>query len=263
MQSENKQDAAAPEEDLEQDQAQDQPEGQHSEQAEENAPAEEAAPEGADPAPAAGSDLEAELAETKDRLLRALAEAENVRRRATRDVDAASKRSISNFAREMIQVADNLSRALSSIDQTAAQENEAFKALLTGVEMTAREMQKAFERNHILQVDPLGERFDPQIHEAMFEFEDPSKPAGTVGQVMEPGYTLHGQPLRPAKVGVTKGGPKAAPKVEGDPAGTAPTPSATVQDDVEASAKGGAKAGGENAYEADGKPSGSHLDEEL
>ncbi len=254
MQSENNNDAVEPEENLEDTQA----------------PAEDEVSEGAEAAPtatdasgsaASASGLEAELAETKDRLLRALAEAENVRRRATRDVDAASKRSISNFAREMIQVADNLSRALSSIDATAAQENEAFKALLTGVEMTAREMQKAFERNHILQVDPLGERFDPQIHEAMFEFDDPSKPAGTVGQVMEPGYTLHGQPLRPAKVGVTKGGPKAALKDAGNPTGSAPTPSATVQDDVDANAN--SKANGDNAYEADGKPSGSHLDEEL
>ena len=254
MQSENNNDGVDPEENLE-DTAQAEADG---------------APEISDAAPAAAdaggadapaSDLEAELAETKDRLLRALAEAENVRRRATRDVDAASKRSISNFAREMIQVADNLSRALSSIDPTAAQENEAFKALLTGVEMTGREMQKAFERNHILQVDPLGERFDQQIHEAMFEFDDPSKPAGTIGQVMEPGYTLHGQPLRPAKVGVTNGGPKAAPKDAAGPTGTAPTPSATVQDDVDASAN--SKASGDNAYEADGKPSGSHLDEEL
>ncbi len=262
MQSEKKADAAATEENLEDVQAPDEdtvPEGAEAAVDEDSTDAPDAAAPEASPT----SDLEAELAETKDRLLRALAEAENVRRRAARDVEAASKRSISNFAREMIQVADNLSRALSSIDTSAAQENEAFKALLTGVEMTAREMQKAFERNHILQVDPLGERFDPQIHEAMFEFEDPSKPSGTVGQVMEPGYTLHGQPLRPAKVGVTKGGPKAAPKSDGAPAGAPPTPSEQVQADVDAKSKANAKTSGDSAYEADGKSSGSHLDEEL
>lgn len=196
-------------------------------------------------------DLEAELAEAQDRLLRALAEAENVRRRASRDVENATKRSIASFAREMVVVADNLSRALSAVDKDKIDGNETVKVLLEGVEMTAREMQNAFSRNGIKKVDPLGERFDPQLHEAMFEFEDPSKPAGSVGQVMEPGYTLHDQPLRPAKVGVTKGGEKPGP---------APAPSPQTIDDAEAEKT--ASTGG-NAYEDNGKPSGTNLDEEL
>lgn len=196
-------------------------------------------------------DLEAELAEAQDRLLRALAEAENVRRRASRDVENATKRSIANFAREMVVVADNLSRALGAVDTDKVDGNETVKVLLEGVEMTAREMQNAFSRNGIKKVDPLGERFDPQLHEAMFEFEDPSKPAGSVGQVMESGYTLHDQPLRPAKVGVTKGGEKP---------GAAPAPSPQTMDDADAEKTA---AGGGNAYEDNGKPSGTNLDEEL
>lgn len=196
-------------------------------------------------------DVEAELAETKDRLLRALAEAENVRRRASRDVENASKRAIAGFAREMVVVADNLSRALDAVDKDKIGDNETVKSMLEGVEMTARELQNAFSRNGIKKLDPLGEKFDPQHHEAMFEYEDASKPAGSVGQVMEPGYTLHDQPLRPAKVGVTKGGEKP---------GAAPTPSAQTLD--EAAAEKPAAAGG-TAYEDDKKPSGTNIDEEL
>jgi molecular chaperone GrpE len=196
-------------------------------------------------------DLEVELAEAQDRLLRALAESENVRRRASRDVENATKRSIANFAREMVVVADNLSRALGAVDKDKIDGNETVKVLLEGVEMTEREMQNAFSRNGIKKVDPLGERFDPQLHEAMFEFEDLSKPAGSVGQVMEPGYTLNDQSLRPAKVGVTKGGPKP---------GAAPAPSAQTIDEVDA--ENTATSGG-NAYEDNGKPSGTNLDEEL
>lgn len=218
------------------------------EAAETEAP-EAAAPEAA-PEADAGSDLEAELAEAKDRMMRALAEAENVRRRAQRDIENANKRAISGFAREMIVVADNLSRALDAVDSAAADSSEAMKSLLTGVEMTAREMLNAFERNGLKRVDPLGERFDPQVHEAMFEYEDPSKPAGSVGQVMEPGYTLHGLTLRPAKVGVTKGGPKpeAAPK---------PSDQVLKDADGETSSEQG------KAYEDQGAKSGAHVNEEL
>lgn len=196
-------------------------------------------------------DIETELAETKDRLLRALAEAENVRRRASRDVENASKRSIAGFAREMVVVADNLNRALEAVDKDKLDGGDAVKSLLEGVEMTAREMQNAFARNGIKIINPLGERFDPQHHEAMFEYEDASKPAGSVGQVMELGYTLHDQPLRPAKVGVTKGGAKPGP---------APTPSQQTLD--EAAGEKPSSSGG-TAYEDDKKPSGTNIDEEL
>lgn len=196
-------------------------------------------------------DLAAELADAKDKLLRALAEAENVRRRAQRDVENANKRAIAGFARDMATVADNLDRAMGAVDPKAYENDDALKGLITGIEMTAKDLQKGFERNGITKVDPLGEKFDPQLHEAMFEYEDPSKPAGTVGQVMEAGYSLHGQPLRPAKVGVTKGGPKAE---------AAPKPSDQTLEDA---AKEAQKPQSGNAYEDSGKPSGTNLDEEL
>lgn len=199
----------------------------------------------------AASELEAELADTKDKLLRALAESENVRRRASRDVENASKRAIAGFAREMVVVADNLSRALDSVEKEQAAHHDSLKALVEGVEMTAREMQNAFARNGIKKVDPLGEKFDPQLHEAMFEYEDPSKPAGSIGQVLEVGYILHDQPLRPAKVGVTKGGEKQGP---------APTPSQQTLD--EAAADGSSSSAGK-PYEDEKKTSGTNLDEEL
>lgn len=192
-------------------------------------------------------DLEAELADAKDKLLRALAESENVRRRAARDVENASKRAIAGFARDMAVVADNLGRAMDAVNPKAYEGNDNLKGLITGIEMTAKDLQKGFERNGITKVDPLGARFDPQLHEAMFEYEDPSKPSGTVGQVMEPGYSLNGQPLRPAKVGVTKGGPKPE---------ASPTPSDQVAEDA-------SKAQSSTAYEDSGKPSGTNLDEEL
>lgn len=196
-------------------------------------------------------DLAAELADAKDKLLRALAEAENVRRRAQRDVENASKRAIAGFARDMATVADNLARAMDAVDPKAYEGDDNLKGLITGIEMTAKDLQKGFERNGITKVDPLGQRFDPQLHEAMFEYEDPSKPAGTVGQVMEAGYSLHGQPLRPAKVGVTKGGPKPE---------AAPAPSEQTLEDA---AKESKKPQTGNAYEDSGKPSGTNVDEEL
>lgn len=197
------------------------------------------------------SELEAELADTKDKLLRALAEAENVRRRASRDVENASRRAIAGFAREMVVVADNLSRALGAVDKDKLGDNDAVKSLLQGVEMTEREMQHAFSRNGIKRLDPLGEKFDPQLHEAMFEYEDPSKPAGSIGQVLEVGYTLNDQPLRPAKVGVTKGGEKQGP---------APTPSQQTLDEAAGEKP---SSGGGKGYEDEKKPSGTNLDEEL
>jgi molecular chaperone GrpE len=203
--------------------------------------------EATDAAAAEAPDLEAELADAKDKLLRALAESENVRRRAARDVENATKRAIAGFARDMAVVADNLGRAMDAVDPKTYESDENLKGLITGIEMTAKDLQKGFERNGITRVDPLGERFDPQLHEAMFEYDDPSKPSGTVGQVMEVGYSLNGQPLRPAKVGVTKGGPKPE---------AAPKPSEQTMEDA-------AKPQGGSAYEDSGKPSGTNLDEEL
>lgn len=156
------------------------------------------------------AELEAETAELRDKLLRALAETENVRRRAQRDREEASKYAITNFAREMIGVADNLRRALDHVSPDVRRQDEGLESLAAGVEMTERSMLAAFERFAIKPVDALGQMFDHNLHEAMFEVPDPSQPAGTVVQVLENGYVLDDRLLRPARVGVAKGGPRPA-----------------------------------------------------
>ncbi len=151
---------------------------------------------------------EVEIAELKDRALRAAAEVENTRRRLERDKDEAVKNAAGRFARDILPVADNLSRALTSVPADA-ELPEPVKNLLTGVEMTERELLNVFERHGIKRIDPLGSRFDPNLHNAMFEVEDPSKPAGTVVHMVSYGYTIAGRLLRAAEVGVSKGGPRA------------------------------------------------------
>jgi len=163
----------------------------------------------ADPA-ARLAELEAEAADLKDKLLRALAETENVRRRAQRDREEASKYAISNFAREMIVVADNLRRALDHVSPDTRRQDDVVESLAAGVEMTERAMLAAFERFGIRPIEALGQAFDHNLHEAMFEVPDPSQPAGTVVKVMENGYVLDDRLLRPARVGVAKGGPRQA-----------------------------------------------------
>lgn len=151
----------------------------------------------------------AEASELKDKLLRALAESENVRRRAQRDREDASTYAIANFAREMLKVADNLRRALDSIGDEARRESESVESLVVGIEMTEREMLNAFERVGIKPIQALGKRYDHNFHEAMFDVEDTTQPAGTIVQVLEGGYMLGERLLRPAKVGMAKGGPAA------------------------------------------------------
>jgi len=163
--------------------------------------------------------LEAELADANDKLLRALAEAENVRRRAQRDKEDASKYAIKGFAEDMLRVADNMGRALAAIDADARAQDANLENIAVGVEMVHKELLTAFERAGVKPIEAQGARFDPMLHEAMFEIEDPSQPAGTIAQVLEEGFTLHGRTLRAAKVGVTKGGPKAEPQpAEGEDA---------------------------------------------
>lgn len=161
----------------------------------------------ADPA-ARLAELEAETADLRDKLLRALAETENVRRRGQRDREEASKYAISGFAREMIVVADNLRRALEHVAPDARQQNELLDSLAAGVEMTERAMLAAFERFGIRPIEALGQKFDHNLHEAMFEVDDPSQPVGTVVHEMEKGYVLDDRLLRAARVGVAKGGPR-------------------------------------------------------
>jgi molecular chaperone GrpE len=155
----------------------------------------------------------AELAETRDRLLRALAETENVRRRAERDRRDTAKYAIANFAREVLSVSDNLRRALAHIDAEARAKDANLESLAVGVEMVERELLNSFERFGIKPIEAMGKRFDHNLHEAMFEVDDPAQPTGTVVHELERGYLLEDRLLRPAKVGLTKGGP-AAPKPE-------------------------------------------------
>ena len=149
--------------------------------------------------------LEAEVTELKDRALRAHAELENYRRRAEREREDTAKFAVTKFARDLLSVADNLRRA---IDNAPKEGDEAVKSLLAGVAVTERELLTAFERHQVKPIEALGQRFDANFHEAVVEIPDPSKPAGTIVQVMAPGYTIAGRLLRAAMVGVAKGGPK-------------------------------------------------------
>lgn len=167
------------------------------------------------------TELEAEVGKLKDQLLRALAEAENIRRRGQRDKEDAANYAIASFARDMLGVADNLGRALTSVDPAARETDGPIKNLLVGVEMTARELVAAFDRVGIKPIDAVNKRFDPNFHQAMFEIDNPGVPAGTVLQVMQNGYVIRDRLLRPAMVGVAKGGPKPEPQSEAQ-AGTQP-----------------------------------------
>lgn len=159
--------------------------------------------------------LNAENAELKDRVLRVLAEMENLRRRTEREVADARAYGVTNFARDMLTVADNLARALESLPAEARASAEGgLKSLAEGVELTARDLQSALQRHGVTKLDPHGEKFDPNFHQAMFEAPDETLPAGTVTQVVQSGWKIGERVLRPALVGVSKGGPKAAPKVE-------------------------------------------------
>jgi molecular chaperone GrpE len=189
---------------------------------EEEAPADaaEAAPEAdADAGYEALTRLMKENEELKDRALRSAAEMENLRRRTARDVQDARSYAIANFARDMLGVSDNLRRALDVVPAESRGEG-GLAGLVEGVEMTERAMLSALERHGVKKLEPQGERFDPNFHQAMFEVPNPEVPANTVVQVVQPGYSIGERVLRPAMVGVSKGGPAAAKPAE--TAGEAP-----------------------------------------
>lgn len=154
------------------------------------------------------AELEAEIARLKDERLRALAEAENVRRRAQRDRQEASQYAISAFARDLLTVADNLQRALTSIDAAGRAADPALDALASGIEMTERQLLGVLERYGVKPIEAEGTPFDPHIHEAMFEIANEAVEHGTVLQVLERGYLLHDRTLRPARVAIARGGPR-------------------------------------------------------
>jgi molecular chaperone GrpE len=175
----------------------------------EDAAARTAAPEtqSADPR----AELAREAAEYKDKLLRTLAEMENLRRRTEREVADSRSYAIASFARDILAVADNMDRALAALDAELREKADAgVKALLDGVELTERELLKVLEKHGVRKFEPNGEKFDPNVHQAMYEVPDPALPAGTVAQVVQAGYMIGERVLRPALVGVSKGGPKAA-----------------------------------------------------
>lgn len=149
--------------------------------------------------------------ELKDRALRVVAEMENLRRRTARDVQDARAYAVTNFARDMLQVADNLQRALDAIPAEAKLSGDAgFTALIEGVDITARGLLGTLERHGVKKLEPNGEKFDPNFHQAMFEVPNPEVATGTVVEVVQPGYSIGDRVLRPAMVGVSKGGPKPA-----------------------------------------------------
>ncbi len=153
-----------------------------------------------------------EAAEMKNKLLRALADMENLRKRTEREVADARQYGIAGFARDILSVADNFRRALESIGpELRNSEEPGIAALIEGVELTERDLLKALEKNGIRKIEPIGEKFDPNLHQAMYEVPDPSVPSSTVVQVIQPGYVIGERILRPAMVAVSKGGPKAAP----------------------------------------------------
>ncbi|CAM1638455.1 GrpE nucleotide exchange factor [Bartonella apihabitans] len=164
------------------------------------------ADEGADPVAA----MQAENDELKDQVLRLAAEMENLRRRTARDVADARSYSVANFARDMLQVSDNLNRALQAIPDGAREKDTGLNALAEGVEMTERAMMAALERNGVKKIEPEGQKFDPNFHQAMFEIPNTDVPNNTVQQVVQAGYVIGDRVLRPAMVGVSKGGPKEA-----------------------------------------------------
>lgn len=205
--------------------------------------------EGDDPeivfeAPDRLAELEEQVADLNDKLLRAVAETENVRRRSQREKEDALKYATAGFATDIVSVADNLDRALESVAPESRAADPALDNLMTGVEMVKRELLTSFERAGITPVDVEGQLFDPACHEALFEIENPDLPAGTVMQVIQTGFRLRDRLLRPAKVGIAKGGPK-------------PDASAAAGPEEETSASDAA-----GAYDAPPE-TGTNLDEEL
>ncbi|HEX3495396.1 MAG TPA: nucleotide exchange factor GrpE [Methylocella sp.] len=155
--------------------------------------------------------LQLENAALKDKILRALAEMENQRRRTEREVADAKTYGVTTFALDMLTFADNLRRAVESVPPDAREQaGAALKALIEGLELTERDFLSRLGKYGVRKLEPLGAKFDPNLHEALFEVPDETAPNATVVQVVEDGYAIGDRVLRPAKVGVSRGGPKPA-----------------------------------------------------
>jgi molecular chaperone GrpE len=165
-----------------------------------------------DPDPASVEAMALQIAEARDKTLRTLAEMENLRQRTRREVADAKTYGITGFARDVLDIADNLQRALDAVPAEArAAAGPGLTALIEGVELTERSLLNALEKNGVTRFDPMGQKFDPNFQQAMYEVPDPSVPSGTVVQVVQAGFMIGERVLRPALVGVSKGGAKAAP----------------------------------------------------
>jgi molecular chaperone GrpE len=179
----------------------------------------------ADPGRQLGADLDgllAENAEMRDRLLRTLADMENLRRRTEREKSDTARYAISSFARDVLTVGDNLKRTIDHVPADAAAQDPALKSFLEGVELTERELLNVLERHGVTRIEPLGQRFDPNCHQAMYEVQNADVPEGTVVDVMQSGYVIGDRCLRPALVAVAKGGAKAQKPQAEDGDGAAP-----------------------------------------
>ena len=154
------------------------------------------------------TELEAEVVRLKDHILRALADADNTRKRAAKEREDATKFAVTGFARDMLEIADNFRRAIDSVPEEIRNGDDPLVTnLLAGIDAIERGLLKTFEKHGIKKIEPLGQMFDPHFHEVMFEAPMPGKPAGTIIQLLEPGYTLNDRLLRPARVGVAKAEP--------------------------------------------------------
>jgi molecular chaperone GrpE len=190
-----------------------------------------------DPAAEKISALKAEVADLKDRMLRTLAEMENLRRRTERDMADTRQYAVANFARDMLNVSDNLRRAIDAVSEEARKADPALVALIEGVEVTERGLAQTLEKFGVKPIEAKGQKFDPTRHQAMFEVENPDVPAGTVAEVVQTGYAIGERVLRPALVAVAKGGPKEpvkdkaakaeAPAEESEPAESQPAGGST------------------------------------
>lgn len=179
------------------------------------------------------SDLESLLSENadmRDKLLRTMADMENLRRRTEREKQDTARYAISNFARDVLSIGDNLRRVIEHVPAEAADADPALKSFLEGVELTERELLKMLEKHGVAKLEPLGQRFDPNQQQAMYEVPTTDVPDGTVVEVMQAGYTIGDRVLRPALVAVSKGGPKQAAPAAEEAGGV--DPSTAANDDV-------------------------------
>jgi len=163
---------------------------------------------GGESASAPEPDPQAEIAELRERLLRSMADMDNLRKRTEREKAETAKYAIARFAQDILSVGDNIRRAIDAVPPEAAKNDAALQSLLEGVEVTEKGLLSVFERHGIRRVDPKGEMFDPHVHQAMFELDNPNVAAGTIVEVVQSGYMIADRVLRPTLVGVAKGGAK-------------------------------------------------------